>query len=171
MTPSYQRVQEAVRRRDEGSATEERGSFYRDRRRQTHRPLDRPRTQEPTNPTPGRDPGTPLMPHCARIHSRFRKSVSHNFGANFWWRVVQNRGAERGGVTVTSSRPYWLVSSFFPPSSSHAHNSPGAVGAFIMRPVENDLPDGSVGISFQFPHFRHLVHRGIRLSRALNVER
>ena len=40
-----------------------------------------------------------------------------------------------------------------------------------MRPVEKDPPDGSVGISFQFPHFRHLVHRGISLSRAMSVER
>ncbi len=39
-----------------------------------------------------------------------------------------------------------------------------------MRPVENDPPDGSVGISVQLPHFKHLVHMGIRFSRALNVE-
>ena len=39
-----------------------------------------------------------------------------------------------------------------------------------MRPVEKDPPDGSAGISFQFPHFRHLVHRGTRLSRAMNAE-
>ena len=80
-----------------GSAMEERAFLPTGAgKRRVPRPLDPPAHQQPTNPPGGPTSPRPRETGCAPLRAGFRESVSNNFGANFWWKIWQNRRAKVG---------------------------------------------------------------------------